>query len=523
MLHQDWLEQRPWTLPCGHTLRTMEYNCHECQKEYVSAEQYQMVVRPEGMPPLAGPDGGSPGVGGTYQWDFISRNIRGFVDQLSARGTNGYNAQLMQYLSGEAARFKRLVVQRPMGGATSPTPDEAALSGILQFRLHDALDALGGPPMGAERSAAPASGSGSQGAEPFAAPGLRPADAAAATGLAVSQAAAAFGFTPMPAASASAHASTLPSPGPPAPHPPPGWGNGPRTRTWEDHHAHKHNMHRPGMISPMYQLEPSKVLGPGRWVTQPGTQQASCHFPYFRQIWVPDAQPQGAEPFAAPAAGSSGSGSRETPGSQQPEGNCRSPRRRRMQCSVGLDGTDVGRTYWSESFSGSPSPVTQPEEKMTPAQRLECLNALKLEWCSKNCREALGVLGGGGDTGGALNCPHCRRYSPYYEHSSSSSSGSRGSPESQQQPEAPAADADGSAGSSVVASFLAGDDSEDDGALLAACKQAEAGFPSPPANSPPTPRPPSGPSLPVWPSPSPLPDPTRSHEAGAAQPLSADR
>lgn len=514
MLHQDWLEQRPWTLPCGHTLRTMEYNCHDCQKEYVFAEQYQMVVRPEGMPPMAGPDGRNPGVGGTYQWDFISRYIRGFVDELSARGTDGYSAQLLQHLSGEAARHQRLIGLRSVAGATDMTPERVALSNIRQYRV--TLETSATPLMGAERFAAPASGSGSQGAEPFAAPGLRPADAAAAaaTGSAVTQAAAAFGFTPMPAAPASAHASTVPTPGPPPPYPPPGDVNGPRTRTWEDHRAHKRNMHPSGRISPMYP-EPSRIPGAGTWVDAPGAQQARHLLPTAPPpLDPPDfGYPRGAEPCAAPAAGSSGSGSRETPGSQQPEAKGRA--RKRRQFSVGLNGTDRGRTYGSESYSESPSPDTPPGLRMTPALKLEFMNTLKLDWCSKNCRS-----GGGG----SLNCAHCRRWSPYYYHSSSSSSGSQESPERQEQPEAPAADADGSAGSSVVAGVLAiGSDSEDDGALLAACKQVEAGIASPPANSPSTPRPPSGPSLPVQPSPTPLPEPTRSHEAGAAQPLSADR
>ena len=154
-------------------------------------------------------------------------------------------------------------------------------------------------------------------------------------------------------------------------------------------------------------------------------------------------------------------------------------------------------------FSGSPSPVTQPGLEMTPAERKEGLDSLKLEWCRKNCRAALGVHAGGGDAGGDLNCPHCQRYSPYHDHGSSDSSGSCESPQSQQQPRAPAADADGSAGSSCLVSLLAQDDSEDDGALLQACRQAEAESPqSRPSMVPPTPSPPAFVQPPILPPPS---------------------
>lgn len=105
VLHTDWLERRPQALSCGHTLRNMEFNCGACQSEYVDAEQAQMIVRPEGEPPLEIYD--STPVDGSYRWDFISRYIQGFRHQLAARGKDGYSAQRRQYLSAEAARCQR--------------------------------------------------------------------------------------------------------------------------------------------------------------------------------------------------------------------------------------------------------------------------------------------------------------------------------------------------------------------------------------------------------------------------------
>ena len=71
-------------LTCGHTLRSMGYNCRACRSEYVDSEQAQMIARPEFEPPLKLDD--SLLVGGRYKWDFISRYINGFRLQLAAEG-----------------------------------------------------------------------------------------------------------------------------------------------------------------------------------------------------------------------------------------------------------------------------------------------------------------------------------------------------------------------------------------------------------------------------------------------------
>ena len=427
-----------------------------------------MIVRPDGIPPFKVDDPWS--ADRTYFWDYISRFQTRFRLQLEKQGLDGYRSQMLQYLAAETARWSQPspatsraepglshgtgLLPAPASGSGSQGAEPSAAPASVPFAAPASEPWHRHSPMGAQRFAALASGSGSQGAEPLAAPAVAPKDAA---GTAVVAAAAAFGFTRGRVDSLSDQTPPLPSPGPPPSYPPPGC-----SATW---YAHQ--------------------------------QKTSS---YKRQIWVPDAQLQGAEPVAAPAAGSSGSGSREMPESQQPEA-IRVARKRR-QCGVGLIGTDKWN-FWSESYSGSPSPDTQPGLEMTPAERKEGLDYLKLEWCRKNCRAALGVHVGGGDTGGDLNCPHCQRYNPYHDHGSSDSSGSCESPQSQQQPRAPAADADGSAGSSFLVSLLAQDDSEDDGALLQACRQAEAESPqSRPSMVPPTPSPPAFVQPPILPPPS---------------------
>ena len=133
---------RQWSLACGHTLGSMHYNCRACQEEYVAAEQAQMIVRPEGEPPLNPEGDPTKPLGGSYRWDFISRYIDGFRLQLAAEGKDGYDAQMKQYLSAEAARYQGFVARYGTGCGVQ----------------------------GAEHLAALASGCGVQGAEPLAAP-----------------------------------------------------------------------------------------------------------------------------------------------------------------------------------------------------------------------------------------------------------------------------------------------------------------------------------------------------------------
>ena len=456
----------------------MVYNCPDCQSEYVDAEQAQMIVRPEGIPPFKINHPWQDG--GTYQWDFISRYIKRFRIQTKDQG---YRSQMLQHLAAETASWSRPPTCRAEPGSERSVESDFAETGSLPAPA-SGRGSQGAEPVAAPASvafaapaskpwdwhsgerafAAPASGSGSQGAEPFAAPAVPPQDAVVG---AVATAIGALGFSRQLDGTPSAQTSTLPSPGPPPSYPPPG-----RSAAW---FAHKQS-----------------------------------------QMWVPDAQLQGAEPLAAPAAGRSGSGSREVPESQQPAA------RKRMQCGVGLIGTDKWN-YWSESYSESPSPVTQPGLEMTPAEWKENLDYLKLEWCRENCRAALGVHVASGDAGGDLNCPHCRRHSPYHAHYSSGSSGSCESPQSQQQPRAPAADADGTPGSSSIVDLLDQADSEDDAALLQACRQAEAQSQSPPSIVPPTTSPPSFLMPPVLPPSCHPAGPVPPLSAGATEPLSAKR
>ena len=120
---------RQWRLACGHTLGSMHYNCRACQEEYVAAEQAQMIVRPEGEPPLNPEGDPTKPFGGSYRWDFISRYIDGFRLQLAAEGKDGYDAQMKQYLSAEAARYQGFIADGTAGAPPigSPAAEQADL------------------------------------------------------------------------------------------------------------------------------------------------------------------------------------------------------------------------------------------------------------------------------------------------------------------------------------------------------------------------------------------------------------
>ena len=135
VLHSGWqMRGRQWSLACGHTLGSMHYNCRACQEEYVAAEQAQMIVRPEGEPPLNPEGDPTKPFGGSYRWDFISRYIDGFRLQLAAEGKDGYDAQMKQYLSAEAARYQGFVARYGTAGPPHRSSCERSIWPPLQIR-----------------------------------------------------------------------------------------------------------------------------------------------------------------------------------------------------------------------------------------------------------------------------------------------------------------------------------------------------------------------------------------------------
>ena len=431
---------RQWSLACGHTLGSMHYNCRACQEEYVAAEQAQMIVRPEGEPPLNPEGDPTKPFGGSYRWDFTSRYIDGFRLQLAAEGKDGYDAQMKQYLSAEAARnaeaarYQGFVARYGTGCGVQGAEHLAAL-------------ASGCGVQGAEHLAALASGRRVQGAEHLAAPRACSADTAAS----LAAAAAAFGlggsFRPP---------SQPPTRASPGPHP--SLALFPQAVERSQHAGTT-----PGPLPPY--PPPSRAAGPGSCKPDLGAKIAPIHPPYRRQasgVWVPAANAQGAEHSAASAASSSGSGRREFPEIQQLSDA--HPLGKRRKVWVGLPGTDL-QTEFSESASSSPSSATPPVGMPKPgsAEWNHGLVELKLEFCRKNCRR-----------GGVPNCSECERRFAGAQSSSEDyfSGGSRASPQSQQRPSASASD--GSAGSRILVDLRDQDDSDDEGALLQACLAAEA-------------------------------------------------
>ena len=399
-----------------------------------------MIVRPEGEPPLNPEGDPTKPFGGSYRWDFTSRYIDGFRLQLAAEGKDGYDAQMKQYLSAEAARnaeaarYQGFVARYGTGCGVQGAEHLAAL-------------ASGCAVQGAEHLAALASGRRVQGAEHLAAPRACSADTAAS----LAAAAAAFGlggsFRPP---------SQPPTRASPGPHP--SLALFPQAVERSQHAGTT-----PGPLPPY--PPPSRAAGPGSCKPDLGAKIAPIHPPYRRQasgVWVPAANAQGAEHSAAPAASSSGSGRREFPEIQQLSDA--HPLGKRRKVWVGLPGTDL-QTEFSESASSSPSSATPPVGMPKPgsAEWNHGLVELKLEFCRKNCRR-----------GGVPNCSECERRFAGAQSSSEDyfSGGSRASPQSQQRPSASASD--GSAGSRILVDLRDQDDSDDEGALLQACLAAEA-------------------------------------------------